>query len=374
MSQILHLPAHLAIERELIPGRTWLVRDARSGESLIAKKSPIGGLRGRWRALAERAGDALEVERELFSREGFTLTLRAFLEGRPLRESRGALQQNDAVALLLAVASRVAALHRKGVVHGNLHSGNAIVGGDGTVRLVDALEQGRRAADSVCASPEQLRGEPATARSDLYALGGIAFELLTGRPAFPGTDLDAIRRALYEAPSFAGLSADGARVLGKALAKDPAQRPGSAEQLAADLHTLAPVARGPTTRLVARSLRSWLGLLGRSLRDRGGRLARVPRAAWVGLLIALAVALWTTRFSLGFSEDATLRREVEATLTASDTRRARRLLAAPPPRARVETLEKLRGDVSCADAQPVECLQQGQTGASRGCQLGAFSR
>ena len=89
------------------------------------------------------------------------------------------------------------------------------------------------------AAPEQLTGAPVDARADLFSAGVILFEMLTGRPPFGGRTLAAVIHAvLYETtPALTGSPAVVAidRVLHRALAKDPARRYASAEDLAADL-------------------------------------------------------------------------------------------------------------------------------------------
>ncbi len=92
-------------------------------------------------------------------------------------------------------------------------------------------------------APEQWRGEPATERTDVYALGAVLFELASGRPVHPTRDLDELRAAVVDgdAPPLASVApavdAALAAVIDRALARDPAARPASADALALALAT-----------------------------------------------------------------------------------------------------------------------------------------
>ena len=126
-------------------------------------------------------------------------------------------------------------------------------------------------------APEQARGEPATAASDRYALGVVAFELLTGRRPFAGDTptTEAFAHLHADVPSAVALDptlpVHVDDVFQRALAKDPADRPASARELVAELRrslvpeeTPAPtivLSDAPTTRVVHRSRRVSRGAL-----------------------------------------------------------------------------------------------------------------
>jgi serine/threonine protein kinase/tetratricopeptide (TPR) repeat protein len=102
------------------------------------------------------------------------------------------------VELLVQLLQAITYLHRRGILHRDLKPSNILVA-DGTVRVLDfglAIERGRRAVAAGTVgyiAPEVLAGEPTTERADLYAIGVIAFELLSGAHPFHDTDE---RRAL----------------------------------------------------------------------------------------------------------------------------------------------------------------------------------
>src|SRR5262249_23732364 len=110
-------------------------------------------------------------------------------------------------------------------------------------------------------APEQVKGEAVDARSDLFAAAAILFEMLAGRPAFVGRNVvEILHSTLHEQPpSLVGSPAVAAadRVIRRALAKEPAERPESADAMAEELraaHTVdsnsTPTLARPLTRLV----------------------------------------------------------------------------------------------------------------------------
>ncbi|MCW2946574.1 MAG: serine/threonine protein kinase [Actinoallomurus sp.] len=154
---------------------------------------------------------------------------------------QGPVGADRALEVIVAVASALAVAHAAGVVHRDVKPGNLLIGQDGSIKItdfgiaraVDAIpltRTGMLLGTPLYLAPEQASGLPATAASDLYALGVIAFELLTGRPPYEGPAA-AVLLAHRDSP-FPELPPSvpsGLRDLVLALtAKDPAMRPADA--------------------------------------------------------------------------------------------------------------------------------------------------
>jgi non-specific serine/threonine protein kinase len=179
------------------------------------------------------------------------------LEGDTLAEQlqRGPLSVADAVSVGLEILAALAALHARGIVHRDLKPSNVFRTPHG-VKLLDfglarpELERAMTAATDITRTgaimgtprymaPEAIRGETVDARSDLFAVGAMLFEMLSGRPAFDGRSVaDVIHATVYEQPpALSGSSTVAAvdRVIRQALAKRPSERLPSADVMAEEL-------------------------------------------------------------------------------------------------------------------------------------------
>lgn len=148
------------------------------------------------------------------------------------------------------VAAALDHAHAAGVIHRDIKPANLIVEPDGRVRLADfgiartvddratITESGQLVGTISYLAPEILSGEPATPASDIYGLGAVTYELISGRPPFsadsPAALLEAVRRG--DVPSLDGLAPDqmSAAVV-HAMARDPKDRPDSAGDFATEL-------------------------------------------------------------------------------------------------------------------------------------------
>jgi len=161
------------------------------------------------------------------------------LRGRPWREL---------VPMLAGVADALGILHARGVVHRDLKPANVLLGDGGAPVLADfglaaAVGDGAapRGGSPFSMSPQQLDGRPPAPTDDLYAFGALAYELLSGYPPFyPDARPERIRGEA-PAPLPASLAVPPAleRLVLACLAKDPQQRPATADGVAAELRALA---------------------------------------------------------------------------------------------------------------------------------------
>src|SRR5262249_62363097 len=117
----------------------------------------------------------------------------------------GRLPEEQGVELARQLGQGLAAAHDRGVIHRDLKPANVMIDGRGQVRLTDfGLARAARAAEDVRAgtpayqAPEQLAGREVTARSDLFALGLVLYEIFTGRRAYPAATLAELRRLRAE--------------------------------------------------------------------------------------------------------------------------------------------------------------------------------
>ena len=160
-----------------------------------------------------------------------------------------------AAELVEPLARGVAEAHRQGIVHRDLKPGNVLLAADGTPKITDfglakslAADSGLTRTDSIMGSPSYMAPEQAEGKTkqvgplaDVYALGAILYELLTGRPPFRGTTaletLEQVKNAEPVPPSrlVPGLPRDVETIALKCLQKEPAKRYDSAAALAEDL-------------------------------------------------------------------------------------------------------------------------------------------
>jgi serine/threonine-protein kinase len=171
--------------------------------------------------------------------EGRPYLVMAYIEGPSLDRvlAEGPLPVDEAMALAADVAAGLAAAHAAGVVHRDVKPANIVLSDDGVPHLVDF---GIARADDLTAmtradhvlgtasylSPEQARGEVPGPATDVYALGCVLHELLTGRPPFTGdTPLAVAYKHVHDdPPRIPRVPDDVEAVVRRALAKDPAER------------------------------------------------------------------------------------------------------------------------------------------------------
>jgi serine/threonine-protein kinase len=205
-----------------------------------------------------------------------------FMDGQPLDRvlEKGTVPYPRACAWMGDIAVALSVAHRKGVIHGDVKPANILINSEGRVKLSDFGMA--RVAHRECVGspllgtpaywcPEQIMGRPQDARSDLFSLGGVLYELLTGESPFHADSIQAVcTRVLSSAPlppsrrnSTVPQALD--EIVMKCLTKDPSFRPTSGDNLA---ELLYPLARRKSVSQVAQPAQQ------STLRDRAAKLLR----------------------------------------------------------------------------------------------------
>ncbi|MFB3829959.1 MAG: protein kinase [Bryobacteraceae bacterium] len=218
-----------------------------------------------------------------------------FVEGENLRARvrKGALPASEAIEIAMQIASGLDAAHRKGIIHRDIKSTNIMITPEGQAKIMDFglakvkgetlyTRDGTTLGTVAYMAPEQAAGGEVDQRADVWSLGVVLYEMLSGQLPFSGDRDASVLYAVVHEPArpiadvAPGVPPDIQRVIERALKKNPADRYGSAEAMLADM-------RKYRDRIKADELRA------PAQRTRWRKLA-VPVAA--GLLAVAAVAGW----------------------------------------------------------------------------------
>jgi serine/threonine-protein kinase len=196
---------------------------------------------------------------ELGHADGVVYCTMELVEGEPLQRRlarEGRLAVADAAAIAAELCAGLAAAHAAGVIHRDIKPDNVLLAGDGRVVLVDfgvaavttGASTGELIGTPMYMAPEQARGEAPTPAADVYAVGVLLYEMVTGLRAFTG-DLAGILvakqdLALLEVPPGI-VPLDLARVIGRATARELADRIATAAELRRLLAPWTEVSAGP---------------------------------------------------------------------------------------------------------------------------------
>ncbi|MEU3072842.1 serine/threonine protein kinase [Streptomyces laurentii] len=204
----------------------------------------------------------------------------------------GALPEEPVLRMARGLASALATIHRTGLVHRDLKPSNVLLAVDGPrvidfgiARAADSEDGNTLTTTSLLVgspgfmSPEQARGEPVEAASDIFSLGAVLFMACTGEGPFVGPALpQTLFNIVHTEPDLGRLPARIRPIAAGCLAKDPADRP-SADQLLEDIGRLTPAAR-PWPLEVHELIAEQQAEIDR-LREELGRRAVVPEPAAV---------------------------------------------------------------------------------------------
>jgi TolB-like protein/Tfp pilus assembly protein PilF len=199
------------------------------------------------------------------SGEGQAFISMAFYGGEVLKDriASGPLKPEAAIHIARQIASGLAAAHVRGIIHRDIKPGNVILTGDGVVKLLDfgvaklagssrITQTGMTVGSPAYISPEQMRGLEVDHRTDIWSLGVVLYEMVTGKLPFKGDRPQSVMYSILTTePESLASARPGApegleRIVGKALAKNPAGRYTDMNELLRDLQSFE--ATGPKAR------------------------------------------------------------------------------------------------------------------------------
>ncbi len=206
------------------------------------------------------------VIHEIGEQDGELFIVMALYEGETLKQrlEKGALPLNEGIQVVRELTLGLEAAHRAGIVHRDIKPANVMLGRTGSVKILDfglaklasdlvgqtVTQPGQVFGTPLYMSPEQLKGEAADARSDLWSLGVVAYELFSGIcPFMAESNAATATRILNEQPpSLArvpGVPSWLAQLVSRLLRKNPAERPQTASEVLATLTSVTALAATP---------------------------------------------------------------------------------------------------------------------------------
>jgi serine/threonine-protein kinase len=213
--------------------------------------------------------------------DGIPYIVMECVEGRTLADllaENGRVDPDRTVDLILQACAGLEHAHSAGLVHRDIKPQNLLVRDDDTLKIVDfgiarpvdgtqLTLAGTILGTAAYLAPEQALGERVTAAADLYSLGAVTYELLSGRPPYEFESLAELPAKQREGPppSIEGVSEELQDVVRGCLAPDPANRPASAAGLAHELAQVSP--EPPTESLPAAEVTAATEVIGRPRRE-----------------------------------------------------------------------------------------------------------
>jgi serine/threonine protein kinase/tetratricopeptide (TPR) repeat protein len=229
------LPTHLSSDRE---ATKRFIQEAKAASALDH----------------QHIGTIYEIDE---TTDGRTFIVMAYYEGETLREriDRGSISVDEALNITSQVASGLARAHETEIVHRDIKPSNIIITKHGEAKIIDfglakladktkLTKEGITLGTLAYMSPEQAKGEEVDHRSDIFSLGAVLYELLTGEPPFKGEHEAAVLyEIVHEEPELlsklrADVPGDSQNIVDKALQKNASDRYQSAADMIEDLTSL----------------------------------------------------------------------------------------------------------------------------------------
>ena len=253
-------------------GEVYRARDSRLGRDVAVKVLPpdVADDPGRLRRFEQEARAAAALSHpnvvvvfDVGTADGVSYVVTELLDGETLRSrlDRSRLPVSKAVELASQIASGLAAAHARAIVHRDLKPANIFITREGQAKILDFglakitvapdsdrtlnTEPGAVLGTNGYMSPEQVRGQDADHRADIFALGAILYEMLSGQRAFKGESAaDTMTSILKDdPPTLVRVAADIpsalARIVSRCLEKEPAERFQSARDLGFALESIS---------------------------------------------------------------------------------------------------------------------------------------
>jgi eukaryotic-like serine/threonine-protein kinase len=304
-------------------GEVYRARDTRLDREVAVKVLPerlaqspeaLSRFEREAKTLAALSHPNLLAIHDFGTEQGVSFAVMELLDGETLRSrlTRSALGWREAAEIGVALAEGLAAAHSRGIVHRDLKPENVILTADGRVKILDFglsrrdpvsstqdrsrlvtmtqhTEPGTVMGTVGYMSPEQVSGQAGDARSDIFSMGCVLYEMVTGARAFSGTSgVETLAAILRDDPPDAallkrGLPSDLARIVGHCLAKKPDQRFQSARDLAFNLKAV----------LAGSAVSAPSSVVGPSRSRKLWRLTIF--AAAVAILAGVILSRWTSR-------------------------------------------------------------------------------
>jgi serine/threonine protein kinase/cephalosporin-C deacetylase-like acetyl esterase len=233
---------------------------------------------------------------EIDEAEGKTFISMAYIQGSSLRKriEKGSMDADEVLDLALQIAGGLEEAHSKGIIHRDIKSANIMVTEKGQAKIMDfglakvtgdplMTQEGAAIGTVAYMSPEQARGEPVDHRSDLWSLGVVFYEMLTGHLPFQGKDEASFLYAIvHEEPKspmdiFPEIPAEWQQIIDHALKKNPKSRYQSASEVLKDLRRYQKIVNAPKVGIT--DFKSFV------------QVVRKPQVAWPLILIAFLICL-----------------------------------------------------------------------------------